>query len=126
MILDVPDELLQILPVGKTESFNNLSARNNADFAHLKEQRLDTIPDQTHSREIEEFVVEAIVKRKRAGKEFRWLVKWEGYEEASWEPESCFIDDDGGMNDIWQKFEEFHPRKQMAKSPPKKKRKINK
>ena len=50
-------------------------------------------PDIVDGQEMYE--IESIVKHRRRGRGYQYLVKWKGYpiEEASWEPESSFGED---------------------------------
>ena len=41
--------------------------------------------------EIEEYIIEKILKKRKTVKDkIEYLVKWEGYDELTWEPEANF------------------------------------
>jgi Chromo (CHRromatin Organisation MOdifier) domain len=51
------------------------------------------IPDILDGEEV--YNVETILKHRRRGRSYQYLIKWEGYpiSEASWEPEEAFSND---------------------------------
>jgi Chromo (CHRromatin Organisation MOdifier) domain len=51
------------------------------------------IPDILNGEEV--YNVEMILKHRRRGQSYQYLIKWEGYpiSEASWKPEEAFSDD---------------------------------
>ena len=77
-----------------------------------------SLPEVQETENEPEFQVEKILKRKFFANEkrYKWFVKWEGFNSAnnSWEPEECFISEDGTKNDIWKAFESIHVRKKRS------------
>ena len=61
-------------------------------------------PDIVNGEEV--YQVETILKHRRRGQGYQYLIKWEGYPitEASWEPESAFSDD----GDLLDKYKQRH------------------
>ena len=61
-------------------------------------------PDIIDGEEV--YQVETILKHRRRGRGYQYLIKWEGYPitEASWEPESAFSDD----GDLLDKYKQRH------------------
>jgi Chromo (CHRromatin Organisation MOdifier) domain len=51
------------------------------------------VPDILNEEEV--YNVETILKHRKRGRSYQYLIKWEGYpiSEASWEPETAFSDD---------------------------------
>ena len=90
----------------------NLQKQLEASFTPIKVPIILEEPEPTRDEEVvEEYMVESILRRKKVGEQYLWQVKWQGYDDTSWEPESCFISEDGTRNDIWDKYEQFHPKK---------------
>ena len=61
-------------------------------------------PDIVNGEEV--YQVETILKHRRGGWEYQYLIKWEGYPitEASWKPESAFSDD----GDLLDEYKQQH------------------
>ena len=59
-------------------------------------------PDIVDREEV--YQVKTILKHRRQGQGYQYLIKWEGYPitEASWEPESAFSDDGDLLNEYKQ------------------------
>ena len=90
----------------------NLQKQLEASFPPIKVPIILEEPEPTRDEEVvEEYMVESILRRKKVGEQYLWQVKWQGYDDTSWEPESCFISEDGTRNDIWDKYEQHHPKK---------------
>ena len=59
-------------------------------------------PDIVDGEEV--YQVETILKHRRQGRGYQYLIKWEGYPitEASWEPKSAFSDDGNLLDEYKQ------------------------
>ena len=73
-----------------------------ANFAHsdTKHGSTSDVDGLDSSSEDGEYEVEQIVDRKRLGRIFKYLIKWVGYDELSWEPEECLV----GCKDMLKSF----------------------
>jgi Chromo (CHRromatin Organisation MOdifier) domain len=63
------------------------------------------IPDIL-DREEEVYNMKTILKHRRRGRSYQYLIKWEGYpiSEASWEPEEAFLND----GDLLAIYKQWH------------------
>ena len=68
------------------------------------ENYLQPLPDIENGEEVYE--VKQILKHRRRGRGYKYLVKWAGYPitKASWEPKSSFT----GLVEILQEYQEHH------------------
>ena len=62
-------------------------------------------PDIVNGEEV--YQVETILKHRRRGRGYQYLIKWEGYPitEASWEPESAFSDNGNLLDEYKQQHQ---------------------
>ena len=96
--------MINILPASGKKYFEGIFTKSTAEFVELpfrhksSEVQQNIIIEEPAGEN--EFTVGAIMKRKSVKGVLLWQVKWQGYDDLTWEPEQSFIDTDGRKNDV--------------------------
>jgi hypothetical protein len=97
----------------KKEAHEEKEKADNEETPHKDqpevEQKKETQQDEPEADKKEQqlFPVEAVIGRRRKDRKWQYQIKWQGYSQPTWEPESQLSTIDSLLRD----FDELHPRK---------------